>query len=81
MRGQFPASDRCDFCKRKAVEQSDDGADLCRKCWRESVVPCVDCGTTMVWSVTIYGGDDGKARCQLCDGDRECRQEEQAACL
>lgn len=56
MKDQFPPSDRCDFCNKKAVKQSDDGADCCKKCWKESVVKCADCKTTMVWSVTIYVG-------------------------
>lgn len=71
MRYQFPPSDRCDFCDKKAVRQSDDGADMCNKCWKVSVVMCHDCGTTMVWSVSIYRGADNKERCQLCDQDAD----------
>ena len=69
MEDQFPPSDRCDFCKRKATTQSDDKADLCKKCFKESVVYCCDCQATMVWTVSIYRGYDDKTRCGLCDQD------------
>lgn len=43
MRNQFPPSDKCDFCVRKATKQSDDGADLCNKCWKGLVTKCAGC--------------------------------------
>ena len=64
MRNQFPQSDRCDFCNRKAKHQSDDGADLCGSHWKD-VNFCYKCKTSMVWSTTIYK-HNGNSYCQLC---------------
>ncbi len=80
MRDQYPPSDKCDFCSNKSTKQSDDGADCCNKCWKENVVRCKDCKTTMVWSVTIYTGHDDKSRCQLCDQEHEVKWERKHPC-
>lgn len=67
----FPSSELCDWCDNKSKKESDDGSFLCNNCWKESVVKCVGCKTTMVFDVTIYKGQDNKVRCQLCDQEYE----------
>jgi hypothetical protein len=69
MKNQFPASDKCDFCENKYTKETDDGATLCDQCFKEDAILCVGCGESMAWSVSIYRGEDGKCRCQLCDQD------------
>ena len=65
MRNQFPPSDKCDFCNKKATHQSEDGADLCDRHWKSSIDYCHKCGVAMVWSTTIYE-HGGNTYCQLC---------------
>lgn len=61
----------CENCPNPADVHTPDGADLCDECAKESVVICVGCGEKMVYTVTIYIGQDRKPRCQLCDMKQE----------
>lgn len=65
MRNQFPSSKECDLCENPHTKQSNDGWDLCDRCWKESVIYCNKCKIPMVGTVAVYT-DGKKDFCQLC---------------
>ena len=57
----------CEVCDKPAVVHTDDDGHFCKKCAKKEVIHCVDCKSSMVYTVTIYRGSDNKLRCQTCD--------------
>jgi hypothetical protein len=61
----------CDLCHKTAVLVTDDGGSVCERCKLENIIYCHDCDKSMIWSSTLYHGDDGKVRCKFCDEQYE----------